>query len=161
MARRILRFLGSRRLLLVFMAMLSMQPLVARSQVLPVTADLVLWLRGEDAVDAGVGDVGTWPDQSGAGNDATQSLAARRPTIVAGAIEAAIASPEANTKIHAALYESLTMVHARAPKPTVKTKARARAAKPVATRQPFAHLTGRDVAEALILGEILLEPRAR
>ena len=84
--------------------------------------------------------------------------------IVAGAIEAALARPEANTKIHAALYESLSTVHARAPKPTAptgKTKARARTAKPVATGRPFAHLTGRDVAEALILGEILLEPRAR
>ena len=84
--------------------------------------------------------------------------------VVAGAIEAALASPEANTKIHAALYESLSTVHARAPKPTAptgKTKARARTAKPVGTGQPFAHLTGRDVAEALILGEILLEPRAR
>ena len=81
--------------------------------------------------------------------------------IVAGAIEAALASPEANTKIHAALYESLSTVPARAPKPTVKRKARARAARPVSTGQPFAHLTGRDVAEALILGEILLEPRSR
>ena len=84
--------------------------------------------------------------------------------IVAGAIEAALASPETNTKIHAALYESLSTVHARATIPTAptgKTKARARTAKPVGTGQPFAHLTGRDVAEALILGEILLEPRAR
>ena len=81
--------------------------------------------------------------------------------IVAGAIEAALASPETNTKIQAALYESLSSVHARAPKPTVKTKPRARTAKPVATGQLFAHLTGRDVAEALILGEILLQPRSR
>ncbi|GMR22516.1 MAG: hypothetical protein BMS9Abin37_0872 [Acidobacteriota bacterium] len=81
--------------------------------------------------------------------------------IVAGAIEAALTDPEANTKIHAALYESLSTVQAHTPKPTAKRKARARATKPVATGQPFANLAGRDVAEALILGEILLEPSAR
>ena len=81
--------------------------------------------------------------------------------MVAGAIEAALLDPEANTKIHAALVESLSAAQARAPKPTAKRKPRRPAAKQVATAQPFANLTGRDVAEALVLGEILLEPQSR
>lgn len=81
--------------------------------------------------------------------------------MVAGAIEAALADPGANSKIHASLYESLSSALAPAAKPRVKRKSRVRAARPVASDQPFAHLTRRDVAEALILGDILLEPSSR
>lgn len=48
--------------------------------------DLALWLRGEDAVDAGGGAVANWPDISGNANDAAQTSATRQPTIIAGAI---------------------------------------------------------------------------
>lgn len=58
----------------------------AYAQVLPVTSDLALWLRGEDAVDAGGGAVAIWPDNSGSGNDATQATPTIQPTIVSSAI---------------------------------------------------------------------------
>ena len=58
----------------------------AAAQVLPVTEDLTVWLRGQDAVDAGGGAVMSWPDNSGNGNDATQANAANQPTIIPAAI---------------------------------------------------------------------------
>ncbi len=43
------------------------------------TPELVLWLRADDAIDAGDGVVGVWPDQSGSGNDAVQTALERSP----------------------------------------------------------------------------------
>lgn len=57
-----------------------------QAQLLPVTDGLSLWLRGEDAVDAGGGVVASWPDSSGSGNDASQANPAFQPTIVPGAV---------------------------------------------------------------------------
>jgi len=116
---------------------------------------------------ADVAGLAGWESHARQATAATASLLAGERAsgsaraVVAGAIEAALFDPEANSKIHAALYETLSTVQARAPKPTAKSKAWARATKPVATGQPFANLTGRDVAEALVLGEILLEPQSR
>ena len=116
---------------------------------------------------ADVAGLAGWESHARQATAATASLLAGEKAsgsaraMVAGAIEAALLDPEANTKIHAALVESLSAVQARAPKPSAKRKPRRPAAKQVATAQPFANLTGRDVAEALVLGEILLEPQSR
>ena len=52
---------------------------------LPVSADLQLWLTTDVGiiVDAS-GNVETWVDQSGQGNDFTQSTAGARPTLITG-----------------------------------------------------------------------------
>ena len=71
--------------------------------------------------------------------------------IVAGAIDAAIESPDALVTIHASLYESLSQKSV----PKRQTK---RAAAPTT---PSKGWTRQNYAEALILGEILLEPRSR
>ncbi len=71
--------------------------------------------------------------------------------LVAGAIDAAIESPDALVTIHASLYESLSQKSARKP----RTK---RAAAPKKRSKGW---TRQNYAEALILGEILLEPRSR
>lgn len=116
---------------------------------------------------ADVAGLAGWESHARQATAATASLLAGERAsgsaraIVAGAIEAALVDPEAHTTILAALVESLSGVLAPAAKPRVKRKSRARAPRPVVSDQPFAHLTGREVAEALILGEILLEPGAR
>lgn len=84
--------------------------------------------------------------------------------LVAGAIEAALSSPGDNVKIHTALHDSLVAAPTRVAAPVMKTSSKAPlhvGARPSPGASPFAHLTGRDVAEALIVGDILLERRAR
>ena len=53
---------------------------------LPDLAHLRLWLRGDKGVTEAGGVVSAWNDQSGNFNNATQSDAARRPVVVANAI---------------------------------------------------------------------------
>ena len=71
--------------------------------------------------------------------------------IVAGAIDAAIASPDALVTIHASLYDSLSQ----------KSALRRRTKRAAAPTTPSKGWTRQNFAEALILGEILLEPRSR
>jgi len=68
--------------------------------------------------------------------------------LVAGAIDAALESPDAAATIHFALYRSLTGEIRREPK-----------AAPSAPPGRRGRLTGQEVAEALILEEILLDRR--
>lgn len=53
---------------------------------LPAVADLRLWLRADKGVTETAGAVSAWNDQSGNFNNATQSDATRRPTLVANAL---------------------------------------------------------------------------
>jgi len=76
--------------------------------------------------------------------------------IVAAAIEAALERPEANATINAALYESLAPLPAQRP---VDIPPEPVGVSALPSRSPFAGLTGRDYAEALILDEILLQRR--
>ena len=77
--------------------------------------------------------------------------------IVSGAISASLETPEAAGRIQAALYESLS--DARPTRPRVKRPTPR--AVPIPRATSMGRPTGREVAEALILGEILLEPRSR
>lgn len=107
------------------------------------------------------------PTLSGWENLARQAKAAKRAllsgeravgsarAIVAGAIEAALESPEANAAISAALYDSLALPAQRA----VVVPAAPDRVSPAPGATAFANLTGRDYAEALILDEILLQRR--
>ncbi len=96
-------------------------------------------IRAQDAGDAKVA--------LSAGEQARGSARA----IVAGAIDAALESPDALVTIHASLYQSLSQ------KSVPKRRAK-RAAQPTT---PSKGWTRQNFAEALILGEILLEPRSR
>ena len=71
--------------------------------------------------------------------------------IVAGAIDAAIESRNALVTIHTSLYESLSQ----------KSVPKRRTKRPAAPTKPSKGWTRQNYAEALILGEILLEPRSR
>ena len=56
----------------------------------------------------------------------------------------------------------ITLSRASAPTPARRETEKARRMAAFATTNPFAHLGGHDVAEAIILGDLLLErPRAR
>lgn len=77
--------------------------------------------------------------------------------IVAGAIEAALETPEANPTLIAALYDSITGTPVPRATPAVVKTTRVNVPEPVLTSSPpLAGLTAREVSEALILGEILL-----
>ena len=98
-----------------------------------------------------------WSNQAHDARDAKVALPAGERArgsaraLVAGAIDAAIESPDALATIHASLYESLR--EKSAPKPRTK--------RAVATTKRSKGWTRQNYAEALILGEILLEPRSR
>jgi len=98
-----------------------------------------------------------WSNQAHDAHDARVALPAGERArgsaraLVAGAIDAAIESPNALATIHASLYESLR--EKSAPKPRTK--------RAVATTKRSKGWTRQNYAEALILGEILLEPRSR
>jgi prepilin-type N-terminal cleavage/methylation domain-containing protein len=47
-------------------------------------SDLKLWLESDLGVELNGGDVSTWADQSGLGNDATQTTPANQPLLVSG-----------------------------------------------------------------------------
>lgn len=54
------------------------------------SANLLQWLRADAGVTSSSGNVSTWSDQSGNGNDATQSTGALQPSLVAGTINNAV-----------------------------------------------------------------------
>ncbi|MDJ0497436.1 MAG: DUF5011 domain-containing protein, partial [Acidimicrobiia bacterium] len=51
-----------------------------------VITDLGLWLRADIGVTASAGEVSSWADQSGNGNDATQGTAGQQPDLVVDAV---------------------------------------------------------------------------
>ncbi len=52
--------------------------------------DLLAWYRSDAGVTQSAGAISSWADQSGNSNDATQSTAAQKPTLVSGAVHSSI-----------------------------------------------------------------------
>ena len=52
------------------------------------SANMLVWLRSDVGVTSSGGNVSAWADQSGNGNNATQSSGTNKPTLVTGAISA-------------------------------------------------------------------------
>jgi hypothetical protein len=117
---------------------------------------------------AHVAGLAGWEGLARAASEAKSSLSAGERArgsaraIVAGAIEAALETPEANAAIITALHDSVANVTTQRPSPVKLPSLPPGAAKKPppprpTTRRLFARLTARDVGDALILGEIVLE----
>lgn len=114
---------------------------------------------------ADVPGLGDWQAHERAANDAKASLlsgqraAGSARALVAGAIAASLESPDSAVQIRAALYDSVG--EAKEPRvpavPKAARRQRAPAARAMTARGPSAI----EVAEALVLADVLLEPRGR
>ena len=114
---------------------------------------------------ADVSGLADWQAEEHAANDAKASLlsgerAARSArALVAGAIAASLESPDSAVQIRTALYDSVG--EAKKPRvpavPKAARRQRASAARAMTARGPSAM----EVAEALVLADVLLEPRGR